>query len=204
MFNSLFEDHNFEIVELKNMNDVMLPLIEDSEFDLRQHYTDKPFRMFEYRFIKFQWDFEEQQFNPIKFECEVSFDSLRAKYTDPNNTYSEKKREFNRVLFGKCEVDVPKKSIITLLFDEVLNPFYIFQVFSVILWMWDGYRLYASCILIVSTLSVVASLHETVSNNNSIRTMAAYSCTIDLLKKDRTLKTVNSAELLPGDVIELP
>jgi hypothetical protein len=56
--------------------------------------------------------------------------------------------------------------------------------------MWDGYRLYASCIIIVSTLSVVASLVETVQNNNSIRKMAAYSCKIELLQKDRTLKTI--------------
>lgn len=92
----------------------------------------------------------------------------------------------------------------SLLFSEVLNPFYIFQVFSVVLWMCDGYTLYASCIVIVSTLSVVTSLVETVQNNNSIRKMAAYSCKIDLLQKDRNLKTVESSELLPGDVIELP
>ena len=42
------------------------------------------------------------------------------------------------MLFGRAEVDVPKKSLGKLLVDEVLNPFYIFQVFSMALWYWDG------------------------------------------------------------------
>lgn len=58
--------------------------------------------------------------------------------------------------------------------SEVLNPFYIFQVFSVALWMWDHYYYYASCILIISTGSVFLSLYETVTNHNEIRRMARY------------------------------
>lgn len=34
--------------------------------------------------------------------------------------------------------------------------------------------------------------------------MARYNCEIGLVLKDRSIKIVNSNELLPGDVIELP
>ena len=44
--------------------------------------------MFEYRFIKFQWNYSESRFVPIKFECEVSFENLRKKYTDPKLCYT--------------------------------------------------------------------------------------------------------------------
>lgn len=101
---------------------------------------------------------------------------MRSFFTDPAAYYPPKLRVFNRTLYGPCAIDVPKKSIIALLFDEVLNPFYIFQIFAVILWMIDGYRFYASAILVISTISVGASLYETVENNNSIRNMAKYSC----------------------------
>jgi len=160
--------------------------------------------MFEYRFIKFEWNFYLQKFEPIKFKCELSYDDLRAKYTDQNNCYTAQQREFFRLLYGQCEIDVPKKSVIRLLFDEVLNPFYIFQVFAMALWFWDGYAIYATCIGVISTLSICASLYETIQNNNSIRQMARYNCEINLLTKDRQLKAVNSSQLLPGDVIELP
>ena len=70
-----------------------------------------------------------------------------------------------RLKFGECEVNVPPKSVISVLVNEVLNPFYIFQIFSVILWMWDAYYLYASCILFISTGSALYNLYETLSNN---------------------------------------
>ena len=83
--------------------------------------------------------------------------------------------------FGPCEVNVPKKSVTGILVSEVLNPFYIFQIFSVALWMWDEYYYYASCILIISTGSVFLSLYETVSNHNEIRRMARYECQVRLM-----------------------
>lgn len=99
---------------------------------------------------------------------------------------------------------MPKKSIGKLFVDEVLSPFYIFQVFSMGLWFWDGYRMYASCILIISSGALTASLIEYHSNNERIRRMAKYVCQMDLLQKDGSLKTVQSDELLPGDVVRIP
>jgi len=56
------------------------------------------------------------------------------------------------------------KPIPRLLVDEVLNPFYIFQVFSIILWFNDGYKTYAICIMVISLFSAILvgslSLHK--------------------------------------------
>lgn len=76
------------------------------------------------------------------------------------------------IKYGKCSIEVPVKSIPALLIQEVLNPFYLFQIFSMALWFWDGYRAYASCILVLSVLSATTSLVETKRNLNSIRKMA--------------------------------
>ena len=73
---------------------------------------------------------------------------------------------------------MPKKSALAILVYEVLNPFYIFQIFAVILWMWDAYYYYASCILVISTGSVIISLFETLRNNEEVRRMALYSCQV--------------------------
>mmetsp|Transcript_15938 Transcript_15938/g.21614 ORF Transcript_15938/g.21614 Transcript_15938/m.21614 type:complete len:169 (+) Transcript_15938:698-1204(+) len=106
--------------------------------------------------------------------------------------------------FGPCEVDVPKKSVFGILMSEVLNPFYIFQVFSVVLWMWDNYYYYASCILIISTGSVILSLYETINNHNEIRKMARYHCVVRLMGPNGTQTEVNSTQLVPGDVVVVP
>ena len=46
--------------------------------------------------------------------------------------------------------------------------------------MWDHYYYYASCILIISSASVILSLYETIKNHNEIRRMARYNCLVRL------------------------
>lgn len=43
---------------------------------------------------------------------------------------------------------------------QVLNPFYVFQLFSITLWMIDEYIVYAICIFLISVLSISISLYE--------------------------------------------
>ena len=106
--------------------------------------------------------------------------------------------------FGKCEVEVPRKSVLEILASEVLNPFYIFQVFSVVLWMIDSYYLYSYSILIISTGSILISLFETIQNNENIRELARYQCKVLLRMPDNLSKQISSADLVPGDVIVVP
>ena len=82
--------------------------------------------MFEYRFIKYKYDINSQRYHPIKFNCEQTFETLLAKYKNPSCCYTDEERKFNHILYGDCEVDVPKKSIVGLLVNEILNPFYLF------------------------------------------------------------------------------
>jgi len=79
--------------------------------------------MFVYRFIKFQFNFDTNRFEPIVLDTYLPYEELRSRYT---KLKSEKERLFQRIKFGKCIVDVPKQTIIQLLIHEVLNPFYIF------------------------------------------------------------------------------
>ena len=64
-------------------------------------------------------------------------------------------------IYGKNSVGVDVKSCLGLLFTEVLNPFYVFQLASLILWALDEYYLYALCVFLVSCISIGISLYET-------------------------------------------
>jgi len=46
---------------------------------------------------------------------------------------------FRTSLFGLNAIEIEAKTIGQLLMDEVLHPFYIFQIFSIILWSIDDY-----------------------------------------------------------------
>jgi len=66
-----------------------------------------------------------------------------------------------RLVFGPNDILVPFHSVLYLLVQEVLNPFYIFQVFSVSLWFSDEYYYYATTIVILSTGGITLSIYQT-------------------------------------------
>uniref|UniRef100_A0AAQ4NNH6 ATPase cation transporting 13A2 n=1 Tax=Gasterosteus aculeatus aculeatus TaxID=481459 RepID=A0AAQ4NNH6_GASAC len=93
-------------------------------------------------------------------------------------------------MYGPNLIDVPVKPYVQMLFEEVLNPFYVFQAFSITLWLVDKYYFYAICIFIISIFSIGISLHEI--RKVSLMTMFSVE------------ECVSSEELVPGDCVIIP
>src|SRR5688572_16838481 len=74
------------------------------------------------------------------------------------------------------------------------------------LWFWDGYRYYATCLLIGSVFSITITLVETLRNLRNVKRMAKYSCPINVMRSqdENDLTKINSECLVPGDVFEVP
>lgn len=86
-------------------------------------------------------------------------------------------------LFGANAIEVASRGVFALLVDEVLHPFYIFQVLSIALWSFDNYycessvfflkdslklmfdfqlkKDYAFAIALISIVSIITTLIET-------------------------------------------
>ncbi|KAF9915959.1 hypothetical protein BX616_004966 [Lobosporangium transversale] len=105
------------------------------------------------------------------------------------------------LVFGPNLIDVQEKTVGQLLVQEVLHPFYIFQVFSMILWFIDDYIYYAGCILVISTVSVVTELIETKKTMRRMRNMSKFTCNVKVFRTG-IWRYIGSDELVPGDVFE--
>uniref|UniRef100_A0A8V5H0Z4 P-type ATPase A domain-containing protein n=1 Tax=Melopsittacus undulatus TaxID=13146 RepID=A0A8V5H0Z4_MELUD len=88
--------------------------------------------------------------------------------------------------------------------SQVLNPFYIFQVFSIVLWVCDAYYYYAACIFLISTISLGLSLYETRKQSTTLQNMAKMSVGVRVHRSGGEEMVVSSADLVPGDCISLP
>nr|DBA15686.1 TPA: hypothetical protein GDO54_003159 [Pyxicephalus adspersus] len=113
-------------------------------------------------------------------------------------------RDDRKLIYGRNEIDVPVKSYGQLLIQEVLNPFYIFQLFSVILWFCEGYYYYAVCIIIISIISIAVSLYETKKQSVTLRNMVKLSVSVRVRRGPGDEIMVNSLDLVPGDCILIP
>ncbi|GAA5917468.1 hypothetical protein JCM6882_006480 [Rhodosporidiobolus microsporus] len=107
-----------------------------------------------------------------------------------------------QTLFGSNAIEIEAKSIGTLLMDEVLHPFYIFQIFSIALWSVDDYYYYAFAIAVISIVSIISTLLETRANVQRMREMSRFSCEVRILRDSEWIMG-DSADLVPGDLVDL-
>eukprot|EP01137_Pigoraptor_chileana_P031556 Opistho-2@19535 len=108
-----------------------------------------------------------------------------------------------QLTYGQNQIDVKVKPYLRMLFEEVLHPFYVFQVFSVTVWLLEPYTVYAICILCLSALSALITLIDMRRNQENLRKMAMYCCDVEVLRAGQYI-TVSSESLVPGDLMCLP
>uniref|UniRef100_A0A671RAG9 Probable cation-transporting ATPase 13A3 n=1 Tax=Sinocyclocheilus anshuiensis TaxID=1608454 RepID=A0A671RAG9_9TELE len=111
-----------------------------------------------------------------------------------------------RFFFGLNEIDVKVPSLFKLLIKEVLNPFYIFQLFSVILWCTDEYYYYAMAIVVMSVISIATSLYTIKKQYVMLHDMVAAHSTVrvTVYRGENETEEALSTDLVPGDVIVIP
>uniref|UniRef100_A0A5F8GF94 Polyamine-transporting ATPase 13A2 n=1 Tax=Monodelphis domestica TaxID=13616 RepID=A0A5F8GF94_MONDO len=117
---------------------------------------------------------------------------------------SSQEQELKKTIYGLNLIDVPVKSYIRLLVDEVLNPFYVFQAFSIGLWLWDSYYYYAGCIFLISVISIILALYETRKQSQTLQNMVKMTMSVMVRRAGGENVLVDSTELVPGDCLVLP
>ncbi|RKP33686.1 hypothetical protein BJ085DRAFT_22433, partial [Dimargaris cristalligena] len=105
-------------------------------------------------------------------------------------------------LFGANTIEILEKSLVQLLMDEILHPFYVFQIASMALWFSDDYYYYATCIFIISVVSIIATYRETRKNEQRMCEMARFECPLSVFRGEAWVE-VSSHQLVPGDVFEV-
>ncbi|KAL0956491.1 hypothetical protein HGRIS_002636 [Hohenbuehelia grisea] len=152
----------------------------------------------DYRYSRFALDPRTGLFNMIKDWKDPSWSGQASVL----NGLAEPLRAQRLALFGNNELDIEGKSTMALLVDEVIHPFYVFQIASIILWSLDDYYYYAFCIALISVLSIGTTLYETKKTITRMRTMSRYSCKADVFV-DGIWMERDSVDLVPGDVVDL-
>ncbi|XP_068220769.1 polyamine-transporting ATPase 13A3-like isoform X2 [Palaemon carinicauda] len=164
-------------------------------------------RYFVYQHIRYIWMPHKKSFSCLYgYDNNTSISSLLNDFRG----FSVEEQMQRQQLYGRNVITVEVKSYINLLVTEILNPFYIFQIASIILWSFDNYVLYAACIFFVSCLSVAVSLFETRKQSQSVHDMVEASNTSDVIvlrmTSEKTTVEVQTsmADLVPGDIVVIP
>ncbi|XP_036601114.1 polyamine-transporting ATPase 13A2 isoform X3 [Trichosurus vulpecula] len=158
-------------------------------------------RYYVFEGVRYIW-IEAQQ----AFRCVSVLDETRTceDLHHSSTGLSPQDQDIRKAVYGLNLIDVPVKSYSRLLVDEVLNPFYIFQAFSIILWLWDAYYYYAGCIFLITIISIILALHETRKQSKTLQNMVKMTVSVMVRRAGGENVLVNSTELVPGDCLVLP
>ncbi|KAG7195472.1 uncharacterized protein KQ657_003234 [Scheffersomyces spartinae] len=153
---------------------------------------------FNYRYVKFFY-------NPVEdlFKTNSNWYDPRWLYArNMKDGIPQSVQEERLEIFGQNNIIIEEKSVVQILADEVLHPFYVFQIFSIFLWMADDYYYYAGCIFVISLISVLNSLIETKQTIHRLQEISKLSCEIRVWRHG-FWKQIDSHDLVPGDVFEV-
>lgn len=157
-------------------------------------------RYFVNKKIKYIWNEDSNEF--VKMG---GLDSVSCSYFYRNQQgLGIEEQNQRRLTFGANSIVVPVTGVLTLLFMEILTPFYVFQIFSVVLWYSDNYYYYATCIVIMSTFSVAVTVIQSRKNEKALRNTIQTSDSVLVCRGKDMYESVSSEQLVPGDVIAIP
>ncbi|XP_059711450.1 probable cation-transporting ATPase 13A4 isoform X5 [Haemorhous mexicanus] len=153
--------------------------------------------------IHYVWNVYTKQFQKVgvledHYTCSAIHDKFGSGLTC-------NEQNVRRVMCGPNTIDVPVIPIWKLLIKEVLNPFYVFQLFSVCLWFAEDYMEYAIAIIFMSLLSIFLAvydlrkqsikLHRLVESHNNIM--------VTVCRNKEGFQELESHYLVPGDLLIL-
>ncbi|XP_050530519.1 polyamine-transporting ATPase 13A3-like isoform X2 [Daktulosphaira vitifoliae] len=164
----------------------------------------KVVKHFEHQLLKYIWDDRENVFKLLQGLDNGT--TTLSKLLDKSHGLTTEEHESQLELFGKNEIVIEVPSYWKLFIVEVLNPFYVFQIFSIGLWFFDEYEIYAVCVLVSSAFSIGTSLYQLKEQSRSLKkTVDTHNCDIyTVLRRNSENIKVKAEYLVPGDVIVIP
>ncbi|ETL92785.1 hypothetical protein L917_08961 [Phytophthora nicotianae] len=164
--------------------------------DNGDYRTKVPWVWFEFKKQRYVYDYERGEFRRYLATIRQKLSKLQ-KHSDAG--LDEHVVKTRRELFGANRITIDKPSVLELLFIKIAHPFYVFQIFSIVIWLLQSYTKYAIVILSMSVASLGYEVYSEVSNNNRLRSLVLSDRHFEVLRSSRTLR-VHETELVPGDI----
>ncbi|KAJ3333841.1 hypothetical protein HDU76_002562 [Blyttiomyces sp. JEL0837] len=154
---------------------------------------------FDHRYMRFILHPVTGLFSTVQYWKDARWTSVATALEGIDGAETVKRR---RMIFGENVVAVKEKPTFKLLVDEVLHPFFIFQLASMILWSLDEYYYYAGCILLITVMSTTSTLIETKQAMKRLREMSRFSCNVKVWRGGVWWE-IKSDDMVPGDIFEV-
>ncbi|KAJ1522586.1 hypothetical protein ONE63_001769 [Megalurothrips usitatus] len=151
--------------------------------------------------MRYLWDERGQRFSRLAGLDGMDAADIHAIAQSP---LSELQQATRRLLYGPNDMEIRVQSVLALVLLELLNPFYIFQLFSLGVWFSEEYYYYTIAIVVMSTFGITFTVRQTRQNQISLHSTVHSSDVVTVCRGPGEFADVSTTELVPGDVIVIP
>ncbi|KAL3271527.1 hypothetical protein HHI36_022004 [Cryptolaemus montrouzieri] len=157
-------------------------------------------RTINFKKMLYAWNPEEKQFLRL---IGLDFGKKKAEFHSYQGM-NEMEQSLRRIIYGRNEINIPVQSIFKLFVLEASTPFYVFQVFSVLLWIAEYYFYYGIAIVMMSAYGISSSIIQTRTNQRNLKGTVFSEDTVTVMRGENVLEQTKTSNLVPGDVITIP
>jgi manganese-transporting P-type ATPase len=158
---------------------------------------DRSFRFQNLRFVLTKGD------SKTEYKPQPALDNLPVStYLQSKGHQSEKSFAKAARMFGLNELNIPTPQFFDLFKEQVVAPFFVFQIFTVGLWCMDEYWQFSVLTLFMLVLFEAIVTKRRIANLSVLRDMRSEAYDVYVYRCKRW-KTVSSHSLVPGDVISI-
>ena len=152
----------------------------------------------EFEKIKYLFNKEKSLFEKSK----INFKKRLGEFKDSNPYTSEQEVEKLKLKYGNNIMKVPIPSFFSLYKEHIVAPFFVFQLFCILLWVFDDYGLHSGMTLMMLCIFEATVVAQRIINLVTLRKMRVPPQYIFVYRKDEW-KKISSSELIPGDIVSI-
>ncbi|CAH1991864.1 unnamed protein product [Acanthoscelides obtectus] len=147
---------------------------------------------------KYIWDSDKKTFRGIEFPIDKTYkeySSCKGFQEESDITEAEQR-------YGKNNLDMVVPKFIELFIERATAPFFVFQVFCVLLWCLDDFWYYSLFTLVMLVMFESTLVVQQLKNMEEIRKMGNKPYSI-LIYRNRKWRSIPTCDLIPGDIISI-
>lgn len=155
----------------------------------------RPFVWFEFRKQRYSFDYATGEYK--RFRAAISEEATAINRRNEDGGLAEVEAIELTKLVGSNRVEIAKPNVAMLLFTKAVHPYYLFQVFSSIVWFFEDYVIYAAVILALSAVSLTWEIGTELVNNAELRTLVPSDGRVRVLRRQFNVDTSDEADGAP-------
>lgn len=152
----------------------------------------------EFEKIKYLFNKEKNTFEKSR----INFRKKLGEFKQAVPYASEQEVEKLKVKFGNNLMKVPIPSFFSLYKEHIVAPFFVFQLFCILLWVFDDYGLHSGMTLLMLCIFEATVVGQRIINLVTLRKMRVPPHFIYVYRNNEW-KRISSSDLIPGDIVSI-